>query len=80
MEEEDHSLLDSPAPEVENSESSDLETQHASLNSYLDSVPYTCESVEEMHVKLQGIVSQIEVCVKSGDWLSLCNTDNLLHW
>ena len=80
MEEEDHSALDSPAPEAENSETTDLATQHASLKSYLGSVPYTCESEEEMHTKLQYIVSQLEICVKSGDWLSLCNYDTLLHW
>ena len=79
MEEEDFSNLDSPAPEPEQEQTSDLAKQHASLKSYLESIPYACESVEEMNAKLQRIISKMNICIKSGDWLSLCKYDTLLH-
>jgi proteasome activator subunit 4 len=51
-----------------------------SLETYLASVPYPCESIPEMHDKLQWIVGRLLVCVKSKDWTNAPTCDSLVHW
>lgn len=51
------------------------ERERSSLQSYIDSIPYECETIEEMDEKLRKIVADIYLCVKTGDWLSLCNNN-----
>lgn len=51
-----------------------------SLKTYVDSLPYKCESIPEMHSKLQWIVGRLLVCVKSRDWAGVPTCDGLLHW
>jgi hypothetical protein len=65
------------------SESGDLsgfEKQRASLQTYLDSLPYQCESVDEMQQKLEHIVGMIYVCAKAKNWLVLSTWDGMLQW
>ncbi|KAF8587289.1 ARM repeat-containing protein [Ramaria rubella] len=50
-----------------------------SLETYLASVPYKCESIPEMHAKLQWIVGRLLVCVKSKDWSNVHSCDSLVH-
>jgi proteasome activator subunit 4 len=56
------------------------EKQRASLQSYLDSLPYECESVEEMQDKLEVIIGKILICAKTQNWLLLSTWDSILHW
>ena len=37
-----------------------LDKQRASLQTYIDSVPYECETIEEMQEKLEEIVGRSE--------------------
>lgn len=85
MDDNEISLPDSPVPETEDltpDEADEIafEKQRASLQVYLDSLPYECESLEEMEEKLMHIVSKIYACTKAGDWLSLTSWDGLLQW
>ena len=51
-----------------------------SLETYVASVPYKCESIPEMHAKLHWIVERLLVCVKSRDWSNVHACDSSLHW
>lgn len=51
-----------------------------SLETYIASVPYKCESIPEMHAKIHWIVGRLLVCVKSRDWSNVHSWDSLLHW
>jgi hypothetical protein len=62
------------------SEQSVLEKQRAALQVYLNSVPYECESVEEMQTKLEEIVGKIMICAHAKNWLSLTTWDGMLQW
>jgi hypothetical protein len=62
------------------SEQTDMEKQLASLKTYVNAVPYECESVEEMQSKLEKIVGKIFVCVKAKNWFALSTWDGLLQW
>ena len=57
-----------------------FDKQRAVLQTYIDSVPYECESIEVMNEKLKGIVEKIILCTKIGDWVSLSHASNGLHW
>lgn len=85
MEIEDESQLDTPSEELGinaagTAEQTLLERQLAILQTYTDSVPYECESVEVMNDKLKGIVEKIILCAKVGDWVSLSHASNGLQW
>jgi hypothetical protein len=73
------SVLDSP---FESDDSSNVATDKslAVLQSYLDSLPYECETVEDMHSKLEYIVGKIVICAKSRNWLVLTTWDGALQW
>ena len=62
------------------SEQSVLEKQRAALQVYLNSVPYECESVEEMQTKLEEIVGKIMICAHAKNWLLLTTWDGMLQW
>lgn len=77
MEEDDIPLTETP------SEAGDLsayEKQRASLQTYLDSLPYQAETIDEMQQKLEHIVGMIHVCAKSRNWLVLSTWDGMLQW
>ncbi|TDL28791.1 hypothetical protein BD410DRAFT_863415 [Rickenella mellea] len=81
---DDLSMPDSPVLESgelspDAAEQFAMDKQRAALQTYLDSVPYGCESIDEMHDKLQNIISKIYICAKSRDWLTLSSWDGLLQ-
>lgn len=57
-----------------------FEKEAASLQTYLDALPYETESIAEMHAKLEGIVGKIYICVKAKNWLVLTTWDTMLQW
>jgi hypothetical protein len=61
-------------------EQSALQKQRASLQIYLNSVPYECESLEEMQTKLENIVGKIMICAHAKNWLVLTTWDGMLQW
>jgi proteasome activator subunit 4 len=76
--EEDHILVaDTPS---ESADSCGIDKQRASLQTYLDSLPYQCESVDEMQQKLEHIVGMIYVCAKAKNWPVLSTWDGMLQW
>jgi proteasome activator subunit 4 len=56
------------------------EKQRASLQIYLNSVPYECETLEEMQAKLEHMVGKIMICAHAKNWLLLTTWDGLLQW
>lgn len=46
---------------------------------YVNSLPYQCESYEEMQAKLEEIVGKIYICAKSRNWLQLTTWDGVLQ-
>lgn len=81
MEDDDFSGLETP-PEIDSPSAAQgqMEKQLESLKSYLDALPYECETPEEMQTKLEFIVGKIDVCVRSKNWSVLPNWSHLLHW
>lgn len=77
MDDDDISIADTPA---ESTDLSDFEKQKASLQTYLDSVPYECESVDQMQQRLEEIVGKIYLCAKAQNWLVLSTWDGMLQW
>ncbi|CAA7258771.1 unnamed protein product [Cyclocybe aegerita] len=53
--------------------------QRASLQTYLDSLPYECESIEEMQTCLEEIVEKLYITAKSKNWLVLSTWDGMLQ-
>ncbi|KAF8898414.1 hypothetical protein BD779DRAFT_1607229 [Infundibulicybe gibba] len=58
---------------------SNPEKEIGSMQTYLDSVPYECESFEEMQAKLEDIVGKIYICAKAKNWLVLSSWDGMLQ-
>jgi len=77
MDDDDISEIDSPG---EVTEQSAMEKQLASLQTYLDSLPYECETVEEMQTRLEEIVQKISICARTKNWLVLSTWDGMLQW
>ena len=61
-------------------EQSAMEEQRASLQTYLDSLPYECETDEEMQTRLEEIVQKIYICAKTKNWLVISMWDGMLQW
>jgi proteasome activator subunit 4 len=61
-------------------EQSAMDEQRASLQTYLDSLPYECETVEEMQFRLEEIVQKIYICARTKNWLVLSTWDGKLQW
>ncbi|KAF9056661.1 hypothetical protein BJ165DRAFT_1362353 [Panaeolus papilionaceus] len=76
MDDDDVSVLDSPS---EVTEESAYDKQRATLQTYLNSLPYKCESIEEMDTRLEEIVAKIFICAASKNWLVLSTWDGLLQ-
>ncbi|KAG6866845.1 hypothetical protein C0991_008781 [Blastosporella zonata] len=76
MEDDSFSINDTP---IESVSLSDHEKQLASLQTYLGSVPYETESVQEMHQKLEEIVGKIFIAAKAQNWLVLSTWDGMLQ-
>ena len=77
------SIIESPTPGEDDNlspEQSAFEKQRASLQIYLDSVPYECETIEEMQAKLEVIVGKIMICAEAKNWLLLTTWDGMLQW
>jgi len=77
MEEDEISVVDSPGDIIDPSA---YDKQRASLQTYLDSLPYEGETVEDMQDRLEGIVEKIYICAKSKNWLVLSTWDGMLQW
>ena len=58
----------------DNSEEAILAKQQAALKTYFDSVPYRCESVEEMEKHLANVIQKIYIAAKCG------RDDIIRHW
>ena len=80
MDEDDISVPDSPSSESGILSPDALEKQRASLQSYLNALPYECEPPEEMQAKLEHIVGRICVCAETKNWLVLTTWDGMLQW
>ncbi|KAI0055677.1 hypothetical protein BV25DRAFT_1815280, partial [Artomyces pyxidatus] len=46
---------------------------------YIASVPYQCESEEEIHNKLEYIVGRIVICAEAKNWLVMATWDGVLQ-
>lgn len=77
MDDDDISILGSGQ---EDDEQSWLEEKRESLQTYLDSIPYKCESFEEMQEKLEFIVGRLYIAAKARNWQLLTSWDGLLQW
>jgi proteasome activator subunit 4 len=77
MDDDDIFQIDSAG---ELTEQSEMEEQVASLQTYLNSLPYECETVEEMQARLEEIVQKIYICARTKNWLVLGTWDGLLQW
>lgn len=86
MDEEDTTsvdVLESPSDDIAAefvTDRSAYEKQKATLQTYLDSLPYECESIDVMQAKLEYIVGKLIVCAKSKNWLVLTTWDAILQW
>ena len=80
MDDDDVSVPDSPSSESGTLSPDALERQRASLQSYLNQLPYECESPEEMQAKLEYIVGRICICAETKNWLVLTTWDGMLQW
>ncbi|KAI0961210.1 hypothetical protein AcV7_000369 [Taiwanofungus camphoratus] len=81
MEDEGISMPDSPMLDsgIVSPGQSVFEKEKAALQTYLDSIPYECESMEEMQTKLDFIVGKISICVETKNWLVLTTWDGMLQ-
>ena len=80
---EDASILDSLSLDSDSSElpgENTIEKQRATLQTYLNSLPYECESEEEMNQALEFIVGRIAICAEAKSWLVLTTWDTILQW
>ncbi|ESK98497.1 membrane protein [Moniliophthora roreri MCA 2997] len=73
---DDVSYPDSPAGDPSDLP---LEKHKLALQTYLNSVPYECESNDVMQAKLEEIVGKIYVCAKTQNWLTLTTWDGMLQ-
>lgn len=82
MDDDEMSVPDSPLESGEMSprQAATSDRQRATLQSYLDSLPYECESVEDMQAQLEYIVGKIAICAKTKNWLVLTTWDGALQW
>lgn len=81
MSDDDFSDLDSVGDDEDvNLEQSAHEGRLTSLQTYVNSVPYECESIEEMQAKLEDVVVKIMICAEAKNWLTLSTWDGVLQW
>ena len=82
MEDDDLSLYESPSWDsgTLTPGPSAFERQKASLQTFLDWLPYQCESVEDMQSMLEYIVARITICAETKNWFTLTTWDGILQW
>ncbi|KAF9452549.1 hypothetical protein P691DRAFT_696832 [Macrolepiota fuliginosa MF-IS2] len=56
-----------------------LEEKRESLQTYFDSIPYKCETFQEMQEKLEFIVGRLYVAAKAKNWQLVSSWDGLLQ-
>jgi hypothetical protein len=61
-------------------EMSDEERQRITTSTYLNALPYACETEQEMHEKLEYIVGRLVICAETRDWTTLGTWDGILQW
>ncbi|KAF7784715.1 hypothetical protein Agabi119p4_880 [Agaricus bisporus var. burnettii] len=76
MDDDDASVF---GPGQEEDEQSWLEGQRKTLQIYLDSIPYKCESYEVMQEKLEFIVGRLYIAAKAKNWQLVSSWDGLLQ-
>ncbi|KZT23745.1 hypothetical protein NEOLEDRAFT_1135845 [Neolentinus lepideus HHB14362 ss-1] len=78
---EDDDMYSSGTPSIDTPEVDEAayDQQLSSLRTYLTSVPYECESVQDMEAKLEYIVGRIAICAKTKNWLVLTTWDGMLQ-
>ena|SRR5258708_6719306 len=74
---DDLSMIDTPG---ETTDATAYEKQLASLQIYLNALPYNCESVEGMQDRLEDIVEKLYICAKTKNWTVLTTWDGMLQW
>ncbi|EPQ60983.1 hypothetical protein GLOTRDRAFT_53630 [Gloeophyllum trabeum ATCC 11539] len=79
MDDDDMYSTGTPSIDTPELEETATEQQYAALRTYLDSVPYECESVQDMESKLAYIVGRIDICAKTKNWLVLTTWDGMLQ-
>lgn len=62
----------------ENDDTEDYEIK--SLETYLASMPYDCESIQIMHAKLKWVAGRLLICLKSKEWMAVNVYDQLVQW
>lgn len=72
------SVTPSEVASVEDASSNDAKELKA-LQSYLKSLPYGCESTEEMQEKLRLIVEKVYACVHTNSWAPSVGWDHMLQ-
>lgn len=76
MDEDELSFVEEP----EDGPQTAYEKQLSALDTYLKSLPYECETPEQMQQVLEGIVAKICVSAKAKNWLVLSTWDGMLQW
>ncbi|KAI0762664.1 ARM repeat-containing protein [Fomes fomentarius] len=79
MDDDDISVPDSPSSESGTLSPDALERQRASLQTYLNALPYESESPEDMQARLEYIVGRICICAETKNWLVLTTWDGMLQ-
>ena len=77
MEDDEISVADSMG---EIGDLSAYDKQRTSLQTYLNALPYECETVEDMQTRLEKIAEKIYICASSKNWLVLSTWDGMLQW
>lgn len=78
--EDDAASLNSPTPAgSEDYDNAEDAKQLKSLDTYLKSLPYECESTDEMQTKLQLIIEKIVICAKTSNWAAMIGWDTSLQ-
>jgi len=54
--------------------------EERSLQTYLDSIPYEGESIEEMQTKLEFIISRLYIAARAKNWELVTTWDGPLQW
>ncbi|KAJ3537454.1 hypothetical protein NMY22_g5581 [Coprinellus aureogranulatus] len=75
MEEDELSFVEAP----EDGPQTAYEKQLNTLDTYLKSLPYECETPEQMQRALEGIVSKICIAAKAKNWFVLSTWDGMLQ-
>ena len=77
IEDDDLSVIDTPG---ESADAGAYEKQLASLQTYLNALPYDCESPEDMQDRLEDIIEKMYICAKTKNWTVLTTWDGMLQW